>query len=91
MRLVLVRSVSAETISAQFHIERLPAQSQHFRRRAPVFAGEFERCLNAEALDQVGRLADKFSWALAHEFGELLDGAGKFAPAELFAPASPSF
>ena len=32
LRLVIVWSVTAETISAQFHIECLSAQSEHFSR-----------------------------------------------------------
>src|ERR1700722_1075848 len=92
MNLVVFWSVTAEAISAKFHIKRLSAQSQHFSRRAPVLACKFEGRLNAEAFDQVRRLPHEILHGHpSHELGKLLDCAGKFAAAELFAPASPSF
>jgi hypothetical protein len=92
LRIVLVRSVPTESISAQFHIKGLSTQSQHFSRGAPVFAGQLKGCLNAQAFDQVRRLSHEILHRHpSDEFGKLFDSARKFAPAELFAPASPAF
>ena len=47
----------AEAIAAELGIKTLAAEAEHFGGRGPVVAGQFERGLNAQPLDHVGRLA----------------------------------
>ena len=48
----------AELMAAQLDVKRLSADAQHFGGGSTVVAGQFESCLDAHALDDVGRLAD---------------------------------
>ena len=61
----------------------MPAQAQHVGGRGAVVARQFQRGLDAQTLDEVGRLAHEVLEGHAtHEIGELLDGARQFAPAQ---------
>ena len=81
----------AEPVAAQLGVKALAAEAEHLGGGGAVVAGQFERRLDAQALDQIGGLAHQvLQRHAADEFGEMLDGARQFAAAEPLAAGAPA-
>ena len=72
--LAFSRGELSQSVAAQFRIQALPAETEYFRGRRPIVAGDFQRSLDAQLLDHVGRFAHQVLQGHAsHELGQLRD------------------